>query len=62
MMDNFLTVEQLRDVLEGKVALGTIYGGIKSGTIPAVRIGRRALIPSWYIKKITNQPEEPVNK
>ena len=62
MMDNFLTVEQLRDVLEGKVALGTIYGGIKSGTIPAVRIGRRALIPAWYIKKITNQPEEPANK
>ena len=61
-MNNFVTVEQLHQVFEGKVALGTIYGGIKAGTIPAVRIGRRALIPAWYIKKITNQPEEPANK
>lgn len=57
-MDSFITVEQFHKVLEGKVALGTIYGGIKQGTIPAVRIGRRALIPRWYIQKITNQPEE----
>ena len=61
-MDNFVTVEQLHQVLEGKVALGTIYGSIKAGTIPAVRIGRRALIPSWYIKSITNPPVESGQK
>ena len=61
-MDNFVTVEQLHQVLGGKVALGTIYGSIKAGTIPAVRIGRRALIPQWYISMITNPPVESGQK
>ena len=56
-MDNFITIEQLHKVLEGKVALGTIYGAVKNGTIPSVSVGRRVLIPGWYINKITAQPE-----
>ena len=57
---NFVDVEELHKLMGGarKIAKGTIYGAIKRGDIPSVKIGRRAFIPKWYVEHITNPPAE----
>lgn len=56
--EKFADVDELHKILGGarKIAKGTIYAAIKKGDIPAVKVGRRALIPRWYIENITNGP------
>lgn len=57
---NFYEVDELHKIMGGprKIAKGTIYAAIKKGDIPAVKVGRRALIPRWFIEHITNGPKE----
>lgn len=33
-----------------------LYKACSEGTIPAIKIGARVFIPSWYIDKITAEP------
>ena len=56
---DFIDVEELHRLLGGprKIAKGTIYAAIKKGDIPAVKVGRRAIIPNWYIEIITKGPQ-----
>ena len=56
---NFIDVEELHRIMGGprKIARGTIYAAIKKGDIPAVKVGRRALIPRWFVEKIVNGPK-----
>ena len=56
---NFVDVEELHKIMGGprKIAKGTLYAAIKKGDIPAVKVGRRALIPRWYIEYITHGPK-----
>ena len=56
---NFVDVEELHRVMGGprKIAKGTLYAAIKKGDIPAVKVGRRALIPRWFVDRITNEPK-----
>ena len=57
---NFYEVDELHKIMGGprKIAKGTIYAAIKKGDIPAVKVGRRALIPRWFVEHITNGPKE----
>ena len=49
---NFLTVKELRDIVfDGQVSVTTINVMIRKGVIPAVRMGRRSLIPTAYAKE-----------
>lgn len=36
-----------------------IYLACSKGNIPTVRIGRRVFIPSWFIEKLLNEPQQP---
>ena len=58
--NNFFEVEELHKIMGGpcKIAKGTIYAAIKKGEIPAVKVGRRALIPRWFVEHITNAPQK----
>ena len=58
-MDNFVSIDVLHGVLGGKekIATATLYAAVKAGQVPSVRIGRRILIPRWFIEKITKAPE-----
>lgn len=33
-----------------------IYLAVKNGIIPAVRVGRRVFVPSWYVDSLINPP------
>ncbi|WP_414717064.1 helix-turn-helix domain-containing protein [Tardiphaga sp. 42S5] len=42
------------------VGKSTLYGAVERGEIPAVRIGRRRMIPkNWVEKQATGQAKEP---
>ncbi|WP_405384300.1 hypothetical protein [Phascolarctobacterium sp.] len=34
------------------ISLSAVYAGIKDGTIPVVTMGKRKLIPKWYIDSL----------
>ena len=57
---NFYEVDELHKIMGGprKIAKGTIYAARKKGEIPAVKVGRRALIPRWFVENITNAPQK----
>ena len=35
----------------------TIRRGMEKGTIPYEQIGRRKIIPGWYVKKMRGEPQ-----
>lgn len=35
-----------------------IYKACAEGKIPAVKVGRRVFIPSWYVEKILAEPAQ----
>ena len=45
-------VAELLDLLP--LGRSSVYEGIRAGEIPSVRIGRRVLIPAWWIKRQLN--------
>lgn len=54
---NFYDLDELRkEVFQGKISKAHIYNMANRGEIPTVKIGRRLLVPSWYIQKILNKP------
>jgi hypothetical protein len=36
----------------------SVYGAIKAGQIPSVRVGRRLLVPTWWVRRAL-QVDEP---
>ena len=56
---NFLTVKELKDlVFDNQVSITTINVMIRKGIIPAVRMGRRSLIPTAYAREQLNKGVE----
>ena len=53
MAQEFYTVKQLASVLH--VSAITVWRKIKSGEIPAVRLGKRILIPGAYFEELKNK-------
>ena len=48
-----VTVEEAARLLG--ISRGLAYGGVRQGTIPAVRIGRRLLVPVEALRRVLEQ-------
>ncbi|SEJ60561.1 DNA binding domain-containing protein, excisionase family [Propionispira arboris] len=46
-VDEFCT-----QVLNNKISKSTIYAKIKTGEIKAIKIGRKPLIPAWFVEEL----------
>lgn len=56
---NFYDLDELREeVFQNKISKAHIYNLCGRGDIPTVRIGRRLLIPTWYVEKLLHGPRE----
>jgi len=53
-----LTVEETAKYL--RISRATAYAGVKSGTIPAIRIGNRWLVPRIQLEKMLTGERQPV--
>ena len=54
----FYELDELRvEVFQNKISRAHIYNMVKKGDIPAVKVGRRLLVPSWYVNKLLHSPE-----
>ena len=51
-----LTVEETAELLG--LSRGAAYEGVRSGDIPAVRVGRRWLVPRGRLLELLGQPQE----
>jgi excisionase family DNA binding protein len=40
------------EILNNKVSKSTIYAKIKTGEIKAIKIGRKPLIPAWFVEEL----------
>lgn len=62
-MREFLSVDEFverhRDPVTGQQRIGRdqVYRAIKAGQFPAVRIGRRLLVPSDALEQLTQWPD-----
>jgi excisionase family DNA binding protein len=52
-MQQFCTIRQTQEILN--ISRPILYRHIKSGEIPAVHVGGRALIPADYFEHLRNQ-------
>ena len=48
---NYFSVKEIADLFG--VSAGLIYAQVKRGDIPSLKIGRRILIPTEFIEKLT---------
>lgn len=48
---NFLTPAEMREVFDGQISVSTINELVKSGKIPASKLGRKNLIPVWFVRR-----------
>lgn len=46
-VDEFCT-----QILNNKISKSTIYAKIKTGEIKAIKIGRKPLIPAWFVEEL----------
>ena len=56
MSKDFLTVDELMKRLG--ISRTLAYKLISKGEIPVIRLGKRILVPGWYLRKIAEEPGE----
>ena len=56
MEKDFFTVRELMDITGISRALA--YALIARGEVATVRLGKRILIPAWYIRKLSCEPQK----
>jgi excisionase family DNA binding protein len=59
-MQQFCTIRQTQEIMN--ISRPTLYRHIKSGEIPAVRVGGRVLIPASFLQELENKawtPKQP---
>ncbi len=52
---NFLTPREMREVFDCQLSITTINELVRVGKIPASKLGRKNLIPVWFIKEELNK-------
>jgi len=53
---NFYDLEQMRkDVFSERLSKAGIYLAVKKGDIPVVKIGKRLLVPSWFVNQLISE-------
>lgn len=54
---NFYDLDELgKDVFQNKVSKAHIYNQVAQGEIPSTKIGRRILVPAWWVNKLLHEP------
>ncbi len=48
---NFLTPREVREVFDQQLSVSTINELIKAGKIPASKLGRKNLVPVWFVRQ-----------
>ena len=54
MAKDFYTVAEIMQIMG---ISRTLAYKLMDGEIPTVRLGRKILIPGWYIRKMTEEPK-----
>lgn len=54
MAKDFYTVKEIMQIMGISRALAY---KLMDGEIPTVRLGRKILIPGWYIRKLSEEPK-----
>ncbi len=60
MIENkkFYDLDELeKEVFQGKISRTLIYKMCKRGDIPTISIGKRLLVPAWWVNKLINEPQ-----
>jgi len=55
-MKVLLTIDETVEALGGTVSRTSIWRGCRNGSIPASRVGRRWVIPGWWIDALIERP------
>jgi hypothetical protein len=56
---NFYTPEEVRQkVFADTISKPLLYAAIKRGEIASMRLGRKILVPAWWVDRILSMPEE----
>jgi excisionase family DNA binding protein len=56
-MEQFCTIRQTQEIMH--ISRPTLYRHIKSGEIPAVRVGGRVLIPASFLQELEEKARKP---
>ncbi len=55
-MKVLLTIDETVEALGGTISRTSIWRGCRNGSIPARRVGRRGVIPGWWIDDLIERP------
>ena len=55
-MKVLLTIDETVEALGGTVSRTSIWRACRDGSIPARRVGRRWVIPGWWIDDLIERP------
>lgn len=48
---NFVTPSEMREIFDCKISVTTINELIRAGKIPCSKLGRKNLIPVWFVRQ-----------
>ncbi len=48
---NFVTPVEMRELFDGQISVTTINELIRAGKIPCSKLGRKNLIPVWFVRQ-----------
>ncbi len=48
---NFVTPAEMREIFDRKISVTTINELIRAGKIPVSKLGRKNLIPTWFVRQ-----------
>ena len=49
MSKNFYSVQEVCDIFGNVMCRGTIYGLVRRGEIPSARIGKKVIVPAYWV-------------
>ncbi len=55
-MKTALTINETVEALGGTVSRTTIWRGCRNGSIPARRVGKRWVIPAYWVEDLVERP------
>lgn len=57
MIKKFYSVEEIREIIP--MSKAGIYLALAENKIPSIKIGRRILVPAWWVDTVTEKPFTP---
>lgn len=59
---NFYDVAEFCRMMDGLISRPFAYKLMAAGEIPTIKMGRRLLIPAWYVSQLIAQPSLETKK